>query len=122
MGDPREFQTVVLAALLHDAGKYLQRGRSLAFDIGGTHPEVSLRLRARGVQRRQGINTGGGRRLTLFTHLLTGSRLQRQSRRSEDTRIHCHDTLHLMLQANISGLAHQAVSIAGERPLQQRTC
>lgn len=36
----REYQTVILAALLHDIGKFLHRGRDLAFDIKGTHPEV----------------------------------------------------------------------------------
>lgn len=39
-----EFQTVVLAALLHDIGKFLQRGRNLSFNIKGTHPEVSGRF------------------------------------------------------------------------------
>jgi CRISPR-associated protein Csm1 len=42
MGD--EFNTIVLAALLHDVGKLLQRGRSLLFDIKGRHPEVSARF------------------------------------------------------------------------------
>jgi len=39
-----EFHTVVLAALLHDIGKSLQRGRSLPFDIKGPHPEVSAQF------------------------------------------------------------------------------
>ncbi len=39
-----EYSTVVLAALLHDIGKFLQRGRSLPFDIEGPHPEVSARF------------------------------------------------------------------------------
>ncbi|MDP2953051.1 MAG: HD domain-containing protein, partial [Chloroflexota bacterium] len=41
MDDLREFRTVVLAALLHDIGKFLMRGRDLPFPIKGTHPEVS---------------------------------------------------------------------------------
>ncbi len=44
MSNLREYQTVVLAALLHDIGKFLHRGRSLAFDIEGPHPEVSGRF------------------------------------------------------------------------------
>ena len=39
-----EFNTLVLAALLHDIGKLLQRGRSLPFDIKGKHPEVSAQF------------------------------------------------------------------------------
>ncbi len=35
-----EYRTVVLAALLHDIGKFLQRG-SKELDIRGTHPETS---------------------------------------------------------------------------------
>jgi CRISPR-associated protein Csm1 len=41
LADNREYETVVLAALLHDIGKFLQRGRSLDFNVSGTHPEVS---------------------------------------------------------------------------------
>lgn len=44
MADAREFHTVVLAGLLHDAGKFLQRGRTLSLDIEGRHPEVSARF------------------------------------------------------------------------------
>lgn len=39
----QEYQTVVLAALLHDIGKFLRTGRSLDFVIEGTHAD-SLRL------------------------------------------------------------------------------
>lgn len=41
MPDNREFQTVVLAALLHDVGKLLQRGSFGSLDVGGPHPRVS---------------------------------------------------------------------------------
>ncbi|MGQ9595696.1 MAG: type III-A CRISPR-associated protein Cas10/Csm1, partial [Anaerolineae bacterium] len=41
MADAREFQTVVLAALLHDVGKLLQRGSFGALDVKGPHPQVS---------------------------------------------------------------------------------
>jgi len=41
MVDQREFQTVVLAALLHDVGKLLQRGSFGALDVKGPHPQVS---------------------------------------------------------------------------------
>lgn len=44
MSDEKEFQTVVLAALLHDIGKFLQRGKGLPFSIEGTHPEVSFQF------------------------------------------------------------------------------
>ncbi len=44
MPNLKEYQTIVLAALLHDIGKFLQRGRSLPFDIEGPHPEVSTRF------------------------------------------------------------------------------
>ncbi len=37
----KEYQTVVLAALLHDAGKMLQRGSFGNLDTGGKHPKVS---------------------------------------------------------------------------------
>ena len=36
-----EYQTVVLAALLHDIGKFLQRGSFGKLDISGKHPQVS---------------------------------------------------------------------------------
>jgi CRISPR-associated protein Csm1 len=38
-----EYQTVILAALLHDIGKFLQRG-SLSLSIKEKHPEVSARF------------------------------------------------------------------------------
>jgi len=41
MADEREFETVVLAALLHDVGKLLQRGSFGALDVKGPHPQVS---------------------------------------------------------------------------------
>lgn len=37
----REYQTVVLAALLHDVGKMLQRGSFGSLDTKGQHPQVS---------------------------------------------------------------------------------
>lgn len=37
-----EYQTVVLAALLHDIGKFLQRGSFGKLDISGKHPQVSV--------------------------------------------------------------------------------
>jgi len=37
----REYQTVILAALLHDIGKMLQRGSFGNLDTGGKHPRVS---------------------------------------------------------------------------------
>jgi CRISPR/Cas system-associated protein Cas10 (large subunit of type III CRISPR-Cas system) len=36
-----EYQSVVLSALLHDIGKFLQRGRPFSADIKGTLPELS---------------------------------------------------------------------------------
>ncbi|MBI5194636.1 MAG: type III-A CRISPR-associated protein Cas10/Csm1 [Nitrospirae bacterium] len=39
--DQREYQTVVLAALLHDVGKMLQRGSFGSLDTKGQHPQVS---------------------------------------------------------------------------------
>ncbi|MDI6872036.1 MAG: type III-A CRISPR-associated protein Cas10/Csm1 [Bacillota bacterium] len=36
-----EFQTVVLAALLHDVGKLVQRGSFGSLDVSGRHPKVS---------------------------------------------------------------------------------
>lgn len=39
-----DFNAIVLASLLHDVGKLLHRGRSLAFDIQGKHQEVSARF------------------------------------------------------------------------------
>ena len=42
--DKREFATVVLAALLHDIGKFFQRARSLSFPEQGRNPEVSSRF------------------------------------------------------------------------------
>jgi len=44
MRDAKQYQTVVLAALLHDVGKLLQRGSFGALDITGRHPEVSGRF------------------------------------------------------------------------------
>lgn len=41
MFDEREYQTVVLGALLHDIGKLLQRGSFGSLDIQGQHPKVS---------------------------------------------------------------------------------
>jgi len=41
MFDQLEYQTVVLAALLHDIGKFLQRGSFGKLDISGKHPQVS---------------------------------------------------------------------------------
>jgi CRISPR-associated protein Csm1 len=38
----REYQTVIMAALLHDVGKMLQRGSFGALDTKGQHPEVSV--------------------------------------------------------------------------------
>lgn len=40
----REYQTVVLAALLHDVGKMLQRGSFGSLDTGGKHPQVSSKF------------------------------------------------------------------------------
>lgn len=40
-GGPREYHTLVTAALLHDIGKLLQRGSFGALDIKGQHPQVS---------------------------------------------------------------------------------
>jgi len=37
----REYQTVILAALLHDVGKMLQRGSFGSLDTKGQHPQVS---------------------------------------------------------------------------------
>jgi len=37
----KEYQTVVLAGLLHDIGKFLQRGSFGSLDIKGKHPQVS---------------------------------------------------------------------------------
>jgi len=37
----REYQTVILAAVLHDVGKMLQRGSFGALDTSGKHPKVS---------------------------------------------------------------------------------
>jgi CRISPR-associated protein Csm1 len=37
----REYQTVILAALLHDIGKMLQRGSFGLLDTKGQHPQVS---------------------------------------------------------------------------------
>ena len=39
--DQREYQTVVLAALLHDVGKMLQRGSFGSLETKGQHPQVS---------------------------------------------------------------------------------
>jgi CRISPR-associated protein Csm1 len=39
-----EYQTVILAALLHDIGKFLQRGSFGSLNIEGKHPEVSSRF------------------------------------------------------------------------------
>jgi CRISPR-associated protein Csm1 len=39
----KEYQTVILAALLHDIGKLIQRG-SFALNVEGKHPEVSARF------------------------------------------------------------------------------
>lgn len=44
MRDTKQYQTVVLAALLHDIGKLLQRGSFGPLDITGRHPEVSGRF------------------------------------------------------------------------------
>lgn len=41
MFDSHEYQTVVLGALLHDIGKFLQRGSFGPLDISGRHPKVS---------------------------------------------------------------------------------
>lgn len=41
MENQREYQTVVLASLLHDVGKLLQRGSFGSLDIKGRHPQVS---------------------------------------------------------------------------------
>src|SRR3972149_8013195 len=37
----REYQTIVLGALLHDVGKMLQRGSFGSLDTKGQHPQVS---------------------------------------------------------------------------------
>lgn len=39
-----EYKTVMLGSLLHDAGKFLQKGRFGGLDISGKHPEVSGRF------------------------------------------------------------------------------
>lgn len=39
-----EYRTVVLAALLHDIGKFLQRGSFGSLNVEGRHPEVSSRF------------------------------------------------------------------------------
>lgn len=39
--DEKEYNSVVLAALLHDVGKMLQRGSFGALDTKGQHPQVS---------------------------------------------------------------------------------
>jgi len=41
VGGQREYQTVVLAALLHDIGKFIQRGRFPQLDERGPHPHFS---------------------------------------------------------------------------------
>lgn len=40
----REYQTVVLGALLHDVGKMLQRGSFGSLDTGGKHPQVTSKF------------------------------------------------------------------------------
>ena len=47
----KEYQTVILAALLHDIGKFIQRG-SFALNVEGKHPEVSGE---KGTNPRKGI-------------------------------------------------------------------
>lgn len=42
--DKRIYQTVVLGGLLHDIGKFLQRGSFGSLNIEGKHPEVSARF------------------------------------------------------------------------------
>ena len=37
----KEYQTVILAALLHDIGKFLQRGSFGSLNTEGKHPKVS---------------------------------------------------------------------------------
>src|SRR4030066_2224429 len=37
----REYQIVILGALVHDVGKMLQRGSFGSLDTGGKHPKVS---------------------------------------------------------------------------------
>lgn len=39
--DQKEYQTVILGALLHDIGKMLQRGSFASLDTKGKHPQVS---------------------------------------------------------------------------------
>ncbi|MFW0861814.1 MAG: type III-A CRISPR-associated protein Cas10/Csm1 [Dethiobacter sp.] len=39
-----EYQTVILAGLLHDIGKFLQRGAFGSLNVEGRHPEVSARF------------------------------------------------------------------------------
>ncbi len=38
------YKTIVLAGLLHDIGKFLQKGKFGSLDVKGKHPEVSARL------------------------------------------------------------------------------
>ena len=40
--DAKQYHTVILAGLLHDIGKFLQRGSFGALDVRGKHPEVSV--------------------------------------------------------------------------------
>ena len=41
MEKSKEYQTVILAALLHDIGKFMQRGSFGSLDTKGKHPKVS---------------------------------------------------------------------------------
>jgi hypothetical protein len=41
-GNSREYRTVVLAGLLHDIGKLLQRGTFGSIDIRGKYPKISV--------------------------------------------------------------------------------
>jgi hypothetical protein len=54
----KEYQTVILAGLLHDTSKFLQRGSFGSLNVAGRHPEVSCQKDA---NPRKGIETGTDR-------------------------------------------------------------
>ena len=70
--DRLEYQTVVLGALLHDIGKFLQRGRGLSLVAEGKHPEVSARdvSALPDVVHAASIPDGDGAKLVLAQFLL----------------------------------------------------